>query len=823
MRTLFLIIIILVSSAACGGDGEKADLQDKDQTKTDQIQNDLASDAAETFADSKDGADLIKLDVSPELKQDTEKLDTFDAGECSPDCYNKVCGDNGCGGTCGKCPKNTMCSKDQSKCIPEAVQKEFGEICGLTETCRPYLTDPETGEEIKNEEWPSCADDQCADGVCFGAYLPLLPFCSRPCAIYKDDINNVTLEKTPDGIEDLDATDSDCTGASANSPLGTEFHCIRYFNETESDTSFCYPGHDFKPCGSDSDCPAGEGCHMIQIYGEFEFRCLINMPDSVEVTSECNDDPMEGNMAYCSTSLCFGVGCVGVCTDDSQCLTASKDKGCDTSKNTCFDDPAVSCDKDSDCSAWLCEKKFDFFGDESLFVDLCFPRICQMNNDCKDSDFYCRPYINSEEDPEKIAWEPRCLHKIKNGAKLGEECNDDPEDTIPDKPCEDEFWCWSDQCLGMCMEDSDCAVDKSQKCSVVEYGIDADDPPDDKYDTILPLGVCWYLPGSQTPCVLNKDCTDVSEACMSYEKDFIENSEKKYKMLSTCTKMPEKSGKWGDLCGADTGVECYNNICLGDDPAQNQAGYCTQMCTSKNDCPDVTIGENSYKSVCRSYLFAWGGTLNDYSDDMYIPLCILVSNEDSLANCEETKICTKQDETCVFWTIATNPDAPAKAEYTCISNLDENGNPPPDKFGAECTMESETVECENIYCEQDVKKGKGYCSKLCNEDNDCSGLEKGFCDEVRIIDRKNDDYDLKVKICHKKLACIPCTADSECPGEFVCINAGGSGMLADYRCAPPCEIDDNCTGAGGGALCIESKDKNGNPEAKKACIPDKCQ
>ena len=51
------------------------------------------------------------------------KNETFDItlqnqqDDCIPQCDNKICGDNGCGGTCGSCEENTVCSQDGTACL----------------------------------------------------------------------------------------------------------------------------------------------------------------------------------------------------------------------------------------------------------------------------------------------------------------------------------------------------------------------------------------------------------------------------------------------------------------------------------------------------------------------------------------------------------------------------------------------------------------------------------------------------------------------------------------------------------------------------------
>ncbi len=54
---------------------------------------------------------------------------TFDSGVCVPDCTGKICGDDGCGGTCGEGCGDLACSEDQKSCVEyECTQITLGKI-----------------------------------------------------------------------------------------------------------------------------------------------------------------------------------------------------------------------------------------------------------------------------------------------------------------------------------------------------------------------------------------------------------------------------------------------------------------------------------------------------------------------------------------------------------------------------------------------------------------------------------------------------------------------------------------------------------------------
>jgi hypothetical protein len=41
---------------------------------------------------------------------------------CSPRCYARTCGPDGCGGSCGLCPSTAACSLVSGTCVPSGVQ-----------------------------------------------------------------------------------------------------------------------------------------------------------------------------------------------------------------------------------------------------------------------------------------------------------------------------------------------------------------------------------------------------------------------------------------------------------------------------------------------------------------------------------------------------------------------------------------------------------------------------------------------------------------------------------------------------------------------------
>ncbi len=95
-------------------------------------------------------------------------------GECS--CFERDCGDDGCGGTCGACAEGEICTDaglcvEEGSCIPDCTDQECGDdgcdgscgACGDGETCDGGLCVEEAC--VPTCDGKTCGDDGCG-GVC---------------------------------------------------------------------------------------------------------------------------------------------------------------------------------------------------------------------------------------------------------------------------------------------------------------------------------------------------------------------------------------------------------------------------------------------------------------------------------------------------------------------------------------------------------------------------------------------------------------------------------------------------------------------------------
>lgn len=99
---------------------------------------------------------IIKLNSGKEIKSDA--VYTWDSSSeiyrCTSNCTEKVCGDNGCGGSCGDCSNETMCNL--GKCVVSCVDtcSSLGHEC----------------DEVCGEKCGSCfnsyGSNSCIEGIC---------------------------------------------------------------------------------------------------------------------------------------------------------------------------------------------------------------------------------------------------------------------------------------------------------------------------------------------------------------------------------------------------------------------------------------------------------------------------------------------------------------------------------------------------------------------------------------------------------------------------------------------------------------------------------
>jgi hypothetical protein len=87
--------------------------------------------------------------------------------QCTPACTGKLCGDDGCGGSCGSCKTGTSCSAGKCSCSPACA----GKLCG-DDGCGGSCGSCKTGTTCSAGKCscsPVCAGKSCGDDGCGGS------------------------------------------------------------------------------------------------------------------------------------------------------------------------------------------------------------------------------------------------------------------------------------------------------------------------------------------------------------------------------------------------------------------------------------------------------------------------------------------------------------------------------------------------------------------------------------------------------------------------------------------------------------------------------
>jgi hypothetical protein len=284
------------------------------------------------IVDAHETVDTVKIDVEPDV--------------CEPDCQDKQCGPDGCGGDCGECEQpqdtclKTTCNEETGQCEEGSVPDEDDKPCDDTNPC----TDP----------------DKCVGGECTGPWLELGDLVFSDCLCQGDEdceaigpafpcvgVLFCNLELIPHTC-DLDFgqalvcnDDNPCTDDSCEPETG----CINAPNNSNScldldlcngdeycQEAVCLPGvnldcDDYNPCTDDS-CDALQGC-------QFE-----NNADNV-----CPDDDLCNGDEYCLDGICHPDEPL-MCNDDNLCT----DDSCSSETGCIFENNSLPCDDDLECT-----------------------------------------------------------------------------------------------------------------------------------------------------------------------------------------------------------------------------------------------------------------------------------------------------------------------------------------------------------------------------------------------------------------------------------------------------------------------------------------
>jgi hypothetical protein len=331
---------------------------------------------------------------------------------CVPDCMDKECGDDGCGGSCGDCDDLDagtfdICQAETGLCIHVEIECPAGSPCTL------FDVDPVTGDC----KWtPKCESGPCTLGTC----NPLTGDCLwvEKC----DDDNACTLDYClveAGGVCEnvpVDCNDKDLCTADTCDPVSG---CVNVPVECDDGdaTTIDYCGktlgcvHLIPSCGDDGNScfiegydPATGKCYSFPVSCDDGDKCT---KDSCDPATGCYNSWVCSDNDPCTMDLCDedSGGCSHVphCDDANTCTLDECHPGtgqctyfpvnCDDGDNSTVDscDPIAGCKHaKKECIPEQPEPCKVYWNDPATGACLAAPKDCDDHDPCTNGD-YCDP------------------------------------------------------------------------------------------------------------------------------------------------------------------------------------------------------------------------------------------------------------------------------------------------------------------------------------------------------------------------------------------------------------------------------------------------
>ena len=314
-------------------------------------------DPGDTAEDVFVASDLVE--TLPDLPNDEGAAEIPDINQpevCVPDCDGKVCGDDGCFGTCGECSGDEICAPDGAKCCtPECFGKLCGDDgCGGTcgecpegQECGPYF-------QCKPKCEPKCEGKECGPNNCAGT----CGSCPQGTACGPEGLCSVCVPV----CEGKDCGSNGCGGSCGACPYGyvcESFMCIEG----------CLPICAGKNCGTDlcdgscGECSPGEICKNGVCTPVCEPKCTGKGcgPDGCGgFCGKCGEYEFCSDagvciidcIPQCAGKVCGDNGCGGKCGTCASgkfcsplggCLSSGSPCGTITQQGFCDDDVLMTC------------------------------------------------------------------------------------------------------------------------------------------------------------------------------------------------------------------------------------------------------------------------------------------------------------------------------------------------------------------------------------------------------------------------------------------------------------------------------------------------
>jgi N-acetylneuraminic acid mutarotase len=337
---------------------------------------------------------------------------------CQPNCVGRACGPDGCGGACGACGPGSHCDnlgQCALDCVPDCNGRNCGDdACnGSCGNCAPANHCSPNGVCVPDCV-PDCAGKTCGSDGCGGT-------CGQCDAGEFCDVDSTCGPLCIPACQDKECGSNNCGGTcgecGANEECDPRGRCI----------PLCTPDCTGLDCGDDGcggscgDCAADSHCDAAQ-------QCVLNcVPQCAGL--QCGDDGCGGSCGGCLPgSACFG----GVCERQFGCNCGPGER--------CLDgicrDPGLLCSVDN--ANGLCPNGQDCFAGQCVDagagcspanpVGLCPAGQLCRNGACADID---QAALCDDRNPCTAdvfdAVRNRCAHNPTNGAACsdGNACTDD--------------------------------------------------------------------------------------------------------------------------------------------------------------------------------------------------------------------------------------------------------------------------------------------------------------------------------------------------------------------------------------------------------------
>jgi hypothetical protein len=479
---------------------------------------------------------------------------------CTPNCTGKVCGDNGCGGSCGTCPDKQECKS--GKCVPICVPNCKGKECG-PDGCGGICAFCPNGMICSPQGICTPAGPVCGDGLCQGEGNESCLTCPEDCGKCTGDC--CQAHQTV-GCQDPNVTACVCGMDPYCCQVMWDGICVDEAKNQCKAQCGCTPNCWGKQCGSDGcggscgKCLPTESCSAA---GQCVPFCTPNCKGK-----QCGSDGCGGSCGKCPEGFkCDAGACVPVCTPNC----TGKKCGPDGCNGICG-----LCGPDEVCLSGQCQTAWDC---ETLLNCLW---------DCPENDEACYDNCWKNASPEAqeqyiMVWE--CILDV---------CGPEPQEPCPGQAI----------LVGQCKDEFNACLDCTPTCTGKQCGPDGCD------------GSCGQCPPGYTcsvygycNCVPNcsgKDCGNdgCGGSCGECSGSYQCNLYGKCVCVPSCTGKECGSNGCGGTCGqCPVGFQCSGNKCIpacqpqcwspdgqikqcGPDGCGGQCGYCPPglICTPEGQC-----------------------------------------------------------------------------------------------------------------------------------------------------------------------------------------------------------------------------------------------